>query len=58
MLPLFILLVCGEKAEDTSTEDTAFESEDTSTEDTGSGSSEGSEAQMEGQVLIKFGLIR
>lgn len=48
MVPLFILLACGEKAEDTSTEDTAVESDDTATEDTGSGSSEGSEGSNGG----------
>ena len=56
MLPLFILLACGEKAEDTSTEDTLVEVEDTATEDTGSGTSEGNEGRMEGLVPIKFGL--
>ena len=48
MLPLFILLACGEKAEDTSTEDTAVESDDTATEDTGSGTSEGNEGSNGG----------
>ena len=48
MLALVLLFACGDKAEDTSTEDTAVESDDTATEDTGSGTSEGNEGSNGG----------